>query len=60
MIDYFGTSGEHVTEVNAYLQNSKLLISNDWTNGAPVKLKVLHIDIYKWIYFYFYVHVQEF
>lgn len=39
VIEHFGTTGDNVTEVNAYLQDNKLILSNDWTKGQPVKLK---------------------
>lgn len=40
VIDHFGTIGKNMTEVNAFLNDNKLIVTNDWSKGQPVKLKV--------------------
>ena len=40
VIDHFGTIGKNMTEVNAFLNDNKLIVTNDWSKGPPVKLKV--------------------
>lgn len=33
-----------MTEVNAFLNDNKLIVTNDWSKGQPVKLKVSSFD----------------